>query len=101
MKKLISALTVKQAHKDGIREISAPKESTIITPEARSAAKDLDLKFDEGTDSVPVMAADAVDENLVRKIVEKVIVQLPPENRHLDTIRDVVVEILAKYVKQV
>jgi len=101
MKKLISALSVKQAHKDGIREITAPKKTTIITPEARSIAKDLGLSFNEGFDSVPGTTAGAVDEDLVRKIVEKVVVQLPPENRHPDTIRDVVVEILSKYIKQV
>ncbi len=99
MKKLISALTVKQAHKDGIREISAPKKSTIITPEARSVAKDLGLTFTDCTSPVSNAAANVIDENLVRKIVEKVVMQLPPENRDPDSIRDVVVEILAKYVK--
>jgi hypothetical protein len=99
MKKLISALTVKQAHKDGIREISAPKKSTIITPEARSVAKALGLTFADSTSPVSNAAANVIDENLVRKIVEKVVMQLPPENRDPDTIRDVVVEILAKYVK--
>ena len=99
MKKLISVLTVKQAYKDGVREISAPKKTTVITPEARSVAKDLGLTFNEDTGLVPNATASVVDENLVRQIIEKVVMQLPPENRDPDTIRDVVVEILAKYVK--
>jgi len=100
MKKLISALTVKQAYKDGIREISAPRKASIITPEARSTAKDLGLTFDEGPDTRRRIDAGTVDEELVRKIVEMVVEQLPPENRNPDTIRDVVVEILRKNMKQ-
>ena len=99
MKKLISALTVKQAHKDGLREIPAPAKTTIITPEAHTVAKELGLIFVENTDACQPSDAVSIDENLVRQIVERVIGQLPPEKRQPEVIKNVVVDVLSKYVK--
>ncbi len=105
MKKLISALTVKQAHKDGLREISAPQNTPLITPEARSVANELVLTLVENdsassANGPAASAALPVDEKLVQQIVEKVIEQLPPEKRQPEVIKNVVVDVLSKYIKQ-
>ena len=102
MKKLISALTVKEAHREGRREIMAPPKSTIITPEARSVAKELGITLVEnGSDSpVPGKANLPVEEKQVQQIVERVIEQLPPEKRQPEVIKSVVGDVLSKYIQQ-
>jgi len=100
MKKLISALTVKQAHKDGLSEIQAPAASTIITPEALTVAKELHIPFvSAGVNEKEVAKSGkvTVDESLVRTVVERVIEQLPPEKRQINVIRDVVSDVLMQY----
>ena len=97
MKKLLPLITVKQAHKDGLRDISAPAKTSLITPEARSVAKELGVALVE--DGAVSSTALAVDEKLVKQIVEKVIEQLPPEKRQPEVIKNVVVDVLSKYVK--
>ncbi len=107
MKKLISALTVKQAHKDGKDEISAPPATTIVTPEALTVAKELHVRIVESADAVSPKGAETagkakkvdIDEALVRTVVERVIRQLPAEKRQPQVIRDVVTEVLLQYGK--
>jgi len=99
MKKLISALTVKQAHKEGLREISAPVKTTIITPEAFSVAKDLGIRFADQKTADSTVCSEIADEALIRQIVERVINQLPQEKRQPELIKNVVADVLAKYVK--
>lgn len=104
MKKLISAQTVKQAYKDGSRELEAPSKSIMYTPEALTVAKELGMRLKESQSAATGMPANPrassklnIDENLVRTVVEKVIDRLPPEKRQLDVIKNVVVEVLAEY----
>lgn len=105
MKKLISALTVKQAHKDGIKELEAPSKTVMYTPEAISVAKELGIRLVEPNDSASILPVAAtgtklqISEQLVRTVVEKVIDRLPPEKRQLDVIKNVVVDVLAEYAK--
>lgn len=106
MRKLISALTVKQAYKDGKRELEAPSKSVMYTPEALTVAKELGMHLLESQDPSPegptasvASAKLKIDENLVRTVVEKVIDRLPPEKRQLDVIKNVVVEVLAEYAR--
>ncbi len=104
MKKLISALTVKQAHKEGISELSAPPATTIVTPEALTVAKELHVRIIESGEAVPQERAAKtqkvdIDEALVRTVVERVIRQLPAEKRQPQVIRDVVTEVLLQYGK--
>ncbi len=106
MKKLISAQTVKQAYKDGKRELEAPSKSVMYTPEALTVAKELGIRLLEsqspasGTPVVPDEPSKLkIDENLVRTVVEKVIDRLPPEKRQLDVVKNVVVEVLAEYAR--
>lgn len=105
MKKVISAHVVQQAHKDGRKEISISKNDTIITDEARSLAKKLGIKF---TEIVAIVAENIpsnikpimVDEKLVRQVVEKVMEKLPPEKRQAEVVKDVVVDVLSKYLQK-
>lgn len=106
MKKLISALTVKQAHKDGIRELDAPSKTVMYTPEALSVAKELGIRLvdpEVSSPGVPAVSAAApklqINESLVRTVVEKVIDRLPPEKRQMDVVKNVVVEVLAEYAR--
>ena len=105
MKKLISALTVKKAHKDGLKELEAPSKTVMYTPEAISVAKELGIRLVDSSDSAsvrPVVAMGTkmqISEQLVRSVVEKVIDRLPPEKRQLDVIKNVVVDVLAEYAK--
>ncbi len=104
MKKLISALTVKQAHKDGVSELAAPPATTIVTPEALTVAKELHIRIVESGGSAPPETAGKakkveIDETLVRTVVERVIRQLPAEKRQPQVIRDVVTEVLLQYGK--
>jgi len=106
MRKLISALTVKQAHKKGVRELEAPGKTVMFTPEALTVAKELGMALVESgasSPNTPVVSAAApklqINESLVRTVVEKVIDRLPPEKRQMDVIKNVVVEVLAEYAK--
>ena len=102
MKKVVSALTVKQAYSDGKKELVAPRNSTIITPEARTVAKDLGVKLVEvpGSSVQDINSEQiVVDEKLIRLIVEKVIEKLPPEKRQADIIKKAVIDVLSKYSK--
>ena len=102
MKKLISTLTVKQAYKDGIRELEAPCKTVMYTPEALTVAKELGIKLVSGTSVQPVNPVGAklqISESLVRTVVEKVIDRLPPEKRQMDVIKNVVVEVLTEYAR--
>ena len=102
MKKLISALTVKQASKDGLKELDAPAKTTMITAEAVTAAKELGIKLVDSSilGTAPVTASKIeISESLVRTVVEKVIDRLPPEKRQLDIIKEVTTEVLMEYAK--
>ncbi len=106
MRKLISALTVKQAHKDGIRELEAPSKMVMYTPEALTVAKELGMRLVQAGASSPVKTGIPaagpklqINESLVRTVVEKVIDRLPPEKRQMDVVKNVVVEVLAEYAK--
>ena len=102
MKKLISALTVKEAYKKGQRELEAPSKLVMYTPEALTVAKELGMRLVEKGASSPVQGNKAkvqITENLVRSVVEKVIDRLPPEKQQMDVVKNVVVEVLAEYAK--
>lgn len=106
MRKLISALTVKQAYKDGLRELEAPSKTVMYTPEAITVAKELGMHLVPAGASSPVERIEPpkgsklqISESLVRTVVEKVIDRLPPEKRQMDIIKNVVVEVLAEYAR--
>ncbi len=102
MKKLISAVKIKQAHKDGKKELFAPIEESIVTPEARSLAKKLGINIIETASPDKAQSGSArrtVDEDIVKSIVEKVAAQLPPEKRDSDLIKKTVLQVLEQYRK--
>ena len=102
MRKLISALTVEQAHKNGLKELAAAPKTTLVTDEARTKAKELGIRLTEN-EPEPGAAQPAskieISEALVRQVVEKVIDRLPPEKRQLDVIKEVTAEVLSEYAK--
>jgi ethanolamine utilization protein EutQ len=102
MKRVITAQTVKQAHAAGKTQLYAPAKQTLITPEARTVAKDLGIRFIEyeGTGSESVATAPAPDEKTVRQIVERVMNALPPEKRNQARVQKVVAEVLASYLRK-
>jgi len=102
MKKLISALTVKQAHKDGLKELEAPVKTTMVTAEAVTVAKELGIRLVDSViqpDAAQSSSKIEISEDLVRLVVEKVIDRLPPEKRQLDVIKEVTTEVLTEYAK--
>jgi ethanolamine utilization cobalamin adenosyltransferase len=104
MKKLITERIVRQAWQDGIKEIAALRAETIVTPEARGLAKDLGIKLVEDEAAAPCCAETAsgvaeVDEAAVRAIVERVVERLPQFGQQPEMIRDVVIEVIRRYVK--
>lgn len=99
MKRLITAETVKQAHAAGKTQLYAPARGSIITPEARTTAKDLGIRFVE-FESGATSSSVTLDENVVRQIVERVMSALPPEKRNRERVKNVVVDVLASYVKK-
>ena len=103
MKKLISARTVKQAHKDGLKQLQADPAVTLVTPEARTVAKQLGVQLIEDTARKTAAqnsdSAVKVDEKTVRDIVTRVMAKLPPQKQDPDKVKQVVVDVLSKYVK--
>ena len=100
MKKLITARMVRQAHRDGLKAMAADRSQYIVTPEARSLAKDLGIALVEkvagaGQD----IPAGTVDESTVRQIIERVIERLPAEKRDPALIREVVLDVLKRFNK--
>ncbi len=102
MKRVITAQTVKEAHAAGKAQLYAPIKETIITPEARTIAKDLGIRFVEyqGAAGASAGTSSPLDEATVRKIVERVITALPPEKRNQEQVRSVVTQVLARYLKE-
>ena len=102
MRKLISALTVERAHKDGLTELAAPPKTTMVTDEARTKARELGIRLTENppeSDAAQPASKIEISENLVRQVVGKVIERLPPEKRQMDVIKEVTTEVLMEYVK--
>ena len=102
MRKLISVLTVEQAHKNGLKELVAAPKTTMVTDEARTRAKELGVRLVEEVAEADVAQPASkieISENLVRLVVEKVIDRLPPEKRQLDVIKEVTTEVLMEYAK--
>lgn len=100
MKKLISALTVREARKQGEMEISAPGNQTIITDEARDLAKQLGIRLNENapvTTAVETTEKIQIDEKTIRIIIEEVVERIPPEQRDLDVIKKAVLDVVARY----
>ena len=102
MKRVITAQTVKQAKAAGKTQLYAPAKETIITPEARTVAKDLGIRFIEyeGVGGAEKNRTAAPDEATVRQIVERVMKALPPEKRNQERVKSVVVNVLSSYLKK-
>ncbi len=99
MKRVITALTVKQAHAAGKTQLYAPIKETIITPEARTLAKSLGIQFIEGPANATASTGIELDEKVVQQIVRKVLDSLPPSRRNHQKVKSVVVEVLSSYLK--
>lgn len=100
MKRLISALMVKQAHKDGHKEIHAPAKETIITPEARDLAGKLGIRLVESQKSQPVnVSGQAIDEATIKGIIDAVMDRLPPEKRDVQAVTEAVKQVIGQYRK--
>jgi ethanolamine utilization protein EutQ len=95
MKKLISALVVKEAHKDGIKEIGAPPGTTIVTPEARSIAEKLGVKILDMDKNCGSPADKNVDQKTIGLIIEMVRAKLPEGKYSEDDIKKAVIEVLS------
>lgn len=102
MKKLISEQAVKDAYKNGQRELPAPSKTVIFTPQALTTAKELGMQLVKSGASSPLPKSGGkitITEALVRSVVEKVLEQLPPEKRQMDVVKQVVVEVLSEYAR--
>jgi len=99
MKRLISALMVKQAHKDGHKEIHAPAKESIITPEARDLAAKLGIRFVESPSQPAKVSAQAIDEATIKGIIDAVMDRLPPEKRDVQAVTEAVKQVIAQYRK--
>ena len=98
MKRLISAITVKEALKSGKNEIVIGGKSTIITAEATDLAKKLGIKFVEKA-TVPPDTPSEFDRDTIKLIVEKTLERLPPEKRDINTVSEAVLKVLKNYNK--
>lgn len=103
MKKLISARTVRQAHADGIKELAVQAGQTLVTPEARTLARELGVRLSDESplpaDKRPKDRKIKVDEKLVTTIVTRVMDRLPQPQRDPERVKQVVVEVLSSYMK--
>ena len=100
MKKLISALTVREAHKQGKTELSAPHQQTIITAEARELADQLGVRLNEQAGEILETESTEniqIDEKTIRIIIEKVLERIPPEQRDLEVIKKAVLDVVSRY----
>lgn len=98
MKRLISAITVKETHKSGKNEIITGGKSTIITAEATDLAKKLGIKFVE-TATVPKESSVDFDKDTIKLIIQKTLERLPPEKRDMNTVSEAVLKVLKNYKK--
>jgi len=98
MKRLISALMVKQAHADGKTELVAPKGETIVTPEAMDLATKLGMRFIESTQNEQAKTIN-FDKETVQLIVKEVLERLPVEKRNISAVTEAVMNVLSKYKK--
>lgn len=98
MKRLISAITIKEAKKAGKNEIVTGCKSTIITDEAADLAKKLGIKFVQ-TGTVSKESSSDIDEDTVKLIVQKTFERLPPEKRDINTVSEAVLKVLKNYNK--
>jgi hypothetical protein len=97
MKRLISAITVREAHRAGKKEIVTGGRSTIITAEAKDLAKKWDIKF---VDSAPAeISHDTInfDRDTIKIIVKKTLERLPPEKRDMNSVTEAVLKVLRNY----
>ncbi|MGD9899555.1 MAG: ethanolamine utilization acetate kinase EutQ [Calditrichaceae bacterium] len=109
MKKLITASKIRQAKTEGIKEIVASKDNSIITPEAKDLAKKFGIKISEKVNSsMPAVKESKslstpvnIDENLVRQVTLEVIKKLPANQRDPVKIKEIVMAVLKneKYSK--
>ncbi|MBN2425175.1 MAG: hypothetical protein JXR46_09815 [Calditrichaceae bacterium] len=99
MKKVIFAQKIKEAQKNGLKEIVAPAPDYIITPEARSLAKELNIKIisDKKGESSKIDRQN-IDEALIRKIVNRIYERLPDAHLRSAEIKKTVLEILNDYI---
>jgi hypothetical protein len=100
MKKVISAQTVKQAHKEGKKEISAPAADFIITPEARTVAHSLGIQLVQDSVLKTGVSGIEVNESMVREIVARVYRQIPDAESRTEEIKKAVLEVVSEYVKK-
>ena len=102
MKRVITAQTVKQAKAAGKAQLYAPLKESIITPEARTVAKELGIRFVEfeGNPQDGASKTIPLDEKVVRQIVDRVMNALPPEKRNQERVKNVVVDVLSSYLKE-
>jgi hypothetical protein len=98
MKRLISAITVKEANRAGKNEIIVGGKSTIITDEAADLAKKLGIKFVQ-TGTVSAESSSDLDKDTIKLIVQKTLERLPPEKRDMNTVSEAVLKVLKNYNK--
>lgn len=95
MKKLISAQSVRQAFQDGLREISAPPASVIVTPEARTIAENLGVKILDEKKMNKTSSRYATDEELVQQIKTGVLKKIPSGEHSDSEIETIIRDVLA------
>lgn len=98
MKRLISAITVREARNAGKKEIVIGGKSTIITAEAADLAKKWGIKFVE-TSAAPAETSIEFDRETIKMIVQKTLERLPPEKRDFNTVTEAVLKVLKTYQK--
>lgn len=99
MKKVISAQTIKKAYKEGKRAIPAPLSDFIVTPEARSVAKELNIELVANPTQSKHVDSKQLDEALVRKIVGKIYERLPNARSKADEVKKAVIDVLSEYIR--
>lgn len=92
MKELISAKTVQEAHAEGKKEITYDFNSSIVTPEAITVAKELDIKLlDKGEE----------ENNKLRDIIKQEVIKQNPQSSNKDfQLNEIVDKVLAAYKKK-
>ncbi len=99
MKKVVSAQIIKDIYKQGKRDIQAPPSDFIVTPEARTVAKDLGIQIVNNISRKGAKTEKSIDEALVRKVVSKIYERLPDAHNRADEVRNAVIEVLSDYIR--
>lgn len=92
MKELISAKTVQEAHANGKTEIFYEIKSSIVTPEAITVAKDLNIQLIDKSEE---------ENNKLRDIIKQEVIKQNPQSSTTEfQLNEIVDKVIAAYKKK-